>query len=158
MFFHLSFSAFIIFLFFLDLDVLCVYSMLSFPYLPMFSWISPLNEVTYPFSILILSFTLTCSICSFHRVSFIVPVSSWIVVSAIRWTTSLYLDITSLVGAFSVTWASMSTRFIPSCSSFIFKIFPSSYVFVLSLLGMLFFRPLSRKLELALSEHSKPRR
>jgi hypothetical protein len=112
--------------------------MLSFPYLPMFSWISFLNEVTYPFSILILSFTLTCSICSFHRVSFIVPVSSWIVVSATRWTTSLYFDITSLVGAFSVTWASMSTRFIPSCSSFIFKIFPSSYAFVLSLCGMLF--------------------
>jgi len=67
------------------------------------------------------SFTFTWSIWSFHRVSFIVPVSSLMVALATLSTTSLYLDKTSRGLVFSVTLASMSTRLVPSLRSFIFK-------------------------------------
>jgi len=75
-----------------------------------------------------LSLTLTSSIWLFHRVSFILPVSSLIVALATLCTTSLYLDSTSRGLSFSVTWAWMSMRFIPSLRSFIFKmILPFSF-------------------------------
>jgi hypothetical protein len=78
----------------------------------------------YPFSIFTVSSTLTWSICSFHRVSFIVPVSSLIMASATRYVSFLYLERTSRVSDFSITFASTSTLLSPSFRSLIFRILP----------------------------------
>jgi len=53
---------------------------------PIFNWVMPLNWLTYPFSICTVSPTEIPSICSFHKIIFIVPVSSDIFAKDARWT------------------------------------------------------------------------
>src|SRR5208283_3969187 len=66
-----------------------------------------------------LSPTLTWSICSFHNVSFTLPLSSATTASTILYVSSLKRDLTSRGSPFSTTFASTLTRFIPFCKSLI---------------------------------------